>query len=252
MCSSAGSSTPALGEQRRVVGVEEPAHGEERPGAAAGEDVRGLGALEPGVHRHEHAARRRDAERGDDPLERVRRPHRDPVAALDARGERAPGRRRRPWRRASAKSTRRSPSTTASASPNRRAASRTMAGIVGQVTSLRTVRPPVAVVENETSRIGKASLQRTDMGLSSREAATRDRDVLPRPRVPPARPWSTSSTRPPTRGRSSSRSRPRSRRRSPTPPGSSARSGRRSTASRSSAATRCRARPTPATPSPRR
>ena len=44
MCSSAGRSTPALGEQRRVVGVEEPAHGEERPRAAALEDVRRLGA----------------------------------------------------------------------------------------------------------------------------------------------------------------------------------------------------------------
>ena len=56
--------------------------------------------------------------------------------------------------------------------------------------------------------------------------------------------WSPSSTRPPTPGRSSSTSRPRSNRRSRTPPASSARSAPRSKASRWSAATRCRARPT--------
>ena len=56
-------------------------------------------ALEPGVERHEHAAGRLQAERGDDPLPAVRRPDRDPVAGLDPRGEehRAP-RRRQPRR----------------------------------------------------------------------------------------------------------------------------------------------------------
>ena len=104
-------------EQRRVVGVEEPAHGEQRAGAAALEDVRRLGAAEPGVDRHERRAGGRDAERGDDPLERVRRPDRDPVAALDARREQRARRGVDHRRAASAKSTRRSPSTTASASP---------------------------------------------------------------------------------------------------------------------------------------
>ena len=86
-----GKGHARVGEQGGVVGIEEPAHGEERPGAAAVEDVRRLGALEAGVDRHEHAARGSDAERGDDPLRRVGCPHRDPVTRLDARREQGAG-----------------------------------------------------------------------------------------------------------------------------------------------------------------
>ena len=108
-------------------------------GAAAGEDVRRLGALEAGVHRDEHAARRRHAERGDDPLERVRRPDRDPVAGLDARRERARG-------AASATIAAQRGEVDPPAAVDHgfgvRGApggSRTIAGIVGHVTSLRTL-----------------------------------------------------------------------------------------------------------------
>ena len=73
-----------FGEERGIVGVEEPADGEQHAGVAAGEDVRGFGTAEARVHRNEDPARGRDAERGDDPLERVRRPHRDPFAGRDA------------------------------------------------------------------------------------------------------------------------------------------------------------------------
>ena len=45
-----------------------------------------LSPLEAGVERHEHAAGRLDAERGDDPLPDVRGPHGDAVAGLDSRG----------------------------------------------------------------------------------------------------------------------------------------------------------------------
>ncbi len=86
-----GQGNAGFREQGRVVGVEEPAHGEEGARAAAGEDERGLRTLEARVDRDEHAPGRRDTERGDDPLERVRRPHRDPVAALDPGRDERPG-----------------------------------------------------------------------------------------------------------------------------------------------------------------
>ena len=75
-----GQARAGAGEQRGVVGVEEAADREQHARVAAREDVRGLGAAEARVDRDEHTAGRRHAERGDDPLERVRRPHRHPVA----------------------------------------------------------------------------------------------------------------------------------------------------------------------------
>ena len=72
-------------QQRGVVGVEEPAYCEQRARLAAREHVRGLGALEAGVDRNEHAAGRGDAQGGNDPFERVGCPHRDTLAGLDAR-----------------------------------------------------------------------------------------------------------------------------------------------------------------------
>ena len=79
-------------EQVDVVGVEEVGDGEQQLGVRAVEDVRRFVALEPRVHRHDHAAGAVDAERGDDPLGDVGRPDRDAVAGLDAgRDERARG-----------------------------------------------------------------------------------------------------------------------------------------------------------------
>ena len=138
-----GEVDAGIGEERGVVGVEEPADREQHARAAAGEDERGLGAAEARVDGDEHGTRGRDAERGDDPLERVRRPDRDAVAALDARRAPAPRAASATAADSAANSMRRVPSTTASASPNRRAASRTIAGIVGHVTSLRVAPDPV-------------------------------------------------------------------------------------------------------------
>ena len=73
------------GQRRRVVGAEELAHRERDARAAALEDVAHLVGLEARVHRHDRAAGAEDAERGDQPLVAVRRPDRDPLAALDAR-----------------------------------------------------------------------------------------------------------------------------------------------------------------------
>ena len=131
-CARARRASTPLREQRGIVGVEEPAHGEQHPRAAAREDVRRFGAAEARVDRNQHATRRRHPERGDDPLEGVRRPDRDAVAALDARREQRTGRVGRPgvaaWR--SRRASRRRPRPR----PRRmrRAVSRTMAGIVGQ------------------------------------------------------------------------------------------------------------------------
>ena len=157
-------------EQRRVVGVEEPAHGEERPRAAAREDVRRLRAPEARVDRHEHAARGRDAERGDDPLERVRRPHRDPVAALDARRDAARAPRRRPWPRSVGEGD--APVAVddgLGVAPTRRAPSRTIAGIVGHVTSLRTCVPRRRLRERD-QRSWKGALATTGYGVSAWKA----------------------------------------------------------------------------------
>lgn len=48
------------------------------------DDVGGLLGLEPGVDRHQHAARGEQSERRDDPLGRIGRPHRDAIALFDA------------------------------------------------------------------------------------------------------------------------------------------------------------------------
>ena len=84
------------GERGDVVDPEEVGDGHQGPGAAAADDVDGLGALEPGVDRDERGARFPQAEGGDDPAHAVGRPDRHPVAGLDARrdqpGAEGPGR----------------------------------------------------------------------------------------------------------------------------------------------------------------
>ncbi len=82
----------SVAQHGHVVGVEEPAHGEERSGVGPVEHVGRLLALEPGVHRDEPPARAERAERGDDPLPRVRSPDRDAVTGPDAERHRAAGR----------------------------------------------------------------------------------------------------------------------------------------------------------------
>ena len=102
-----------------VVVAEEAVVGDEQPRTAPAQDPRGLVALEPGVQRDEDGAGRHGAEGRRDEQAPVRRPHRDPVAALDAGRDHRRRRcaaRRRPGRRTS---TGRSPSMRASRSPNR-------------------------------------------------------------------------------------------------------------------------------------
>ena len=79
-------------EHGDVVGVEEVRDGHEGPGPAAREDVGGLGALEPGVDRHEDGARLEEAEHGDDPLASCWAPRSPP--GRRARRPTPPGRRR--------------------------------------------------------------------------------------------------------------------------------------------------------------
>ena len=75
-----------------VVVAEEAVDGDEHAGAAAVEEVGRLGALVPGVDRHDHAAGGLQAEHGDDPLPHVGRPDRHAVARLEPGGdERAAG-----------------------------------------------------------------------------------------------------------------------------------------------------------------
>ena len=128
---SARATRPARRRRQEldVVGVEEVGDGEEqlRPGPI--EDVGGLGALEPRVERHDHAAGRVDAERGVHPLGGVRRPDRDPVAGLHARRDERAGRGDRGARRAAENVIRSRSSTSASSEPNSRAARSTIAGI---------------------------------------------------------------------------------------------------------------------------
>ena len=233
-------------EQRRVVGVEEPAHREQHAGAAAREDVRRLGAPEPRVDRDEHAARGRHAERGDDPLERVRRPHRDPVAALDARREeRARGvvdhRRERGEVDAPgavdhglgvAEAVRGVPDHRGDRRP------RDLAAHPG-IPPLRSAKTRLTEFESALAVIGYRLIIEPTAG--NRPMRAHDHEYHPLTVVDvvdETRRHAVVRPRHPARARA---------RRSPTPPGSSARSGRRSTASRSCAATRCRARPTPAT-----
>ncbi len=94
-----GLDVDRVAQHLHVVGVEEAADGHERADPGLAEDVRGLATLEAGVQGDEHPADRLEAERGDDPLEAVRGPDRDPVAGLDAdREERRERLRRRPRR----------------------------------------------------------------------------------------------------------------------------------------------------------
>ena len=67
-----------------VVVAEEAVVGDEQPGTAPAQDPGGLVALEPGVQRDEDGAGRHGAEGRRDEKTPVRRPHRDPVAGLDA------------------------------------------------------------------------------------------------------------------------------------------------------------------------
>jgi hypothetical protein len=53
------------------------------PGMGAVDQVRRLGPIEPGVDRDEHSATAMGTESGEDPLQRVRGPHRDPFTWLD-------------------------------------------------------------------------------------------------------------------------------------------------------------------------
>ena len=107
------ASTPAVVEQRDVVGAEEVGDRDEHPGAAASEDVGRLGPLEPRVDRDEHGAgleqaeqRRRSTRRCSAPRWRRGRPVRCPTRRAPAPKRRASveqlgvgessGRRRRP------------------------------------------------------------------------------------------------------------------------------------------------------------
>ena len=83
-----------LVEQGRVIGAEEPLHGQEDPGSRRPQDVRRLGSLVAGVQRHEHRAGADRAQGRDDPLRAVRRPDGDAVAGVDAVGHHRPGGRR--------------------------------------------------------------------------------------------------------------------------------------------------------------
>ena len=82
-----GKGSPQRGQP---VGAQEPARDEEDPGAAAADDVQGLGAGEPGADRHQGGARAERAERGEHPVAGVGRPDRDPVAGGHARGDERP------------------------------------------------------------------------------------------------------------------------------------------------------------------
>ena len=82
-----GKGSPQRGQP---VGAQEPARDEEDPGAAAADDVQGLGAGEPGADRHQGGARAERAERGEHPVTGVGRPDRDPVAGGHARGDERP------------------------------------------------------------------------------------------------------------------------------------------------------------------
>ena len=74
-------------EERDVVGVEEVADGEQEARARRAQHVCRLLAEEAGAHRHEHPAGGVEAERGEDPLMDVRRPHRRAVARLEPTGD---------------------------------------------------------------------------------------------------------------------------------------------------------------------
>ncbi len=78
------------GSQRgeAVCAEERPGH-EQRACAAPADDIQRFGSGEPGVDRHQRGASSLRAERCDDPVVRVRRPDRDPVAGLNTRRRRA-------------------------------------------------------------------------------------------------------------------------------------------------------------------
>ena len=82
-----GKLAPQSGQGRRVVDAEELTDGERDPCTAAGEDVAHLLALEARVHRHDRAAGAEDAERGDQPLVPVGRPHRGALTRLETGGD---------------------------------------------------------------------------------------------------------------------------------------------------------------------
>ena len=79
-------------QQGHIVGVQEVGDGEQDAGAGLLEDEVGFPALEPGVHRHQHASGQMDPQAGHHPLPDVGGPDRHPVAGFYARGHQRPGR----------------------------------------------------------------------------------------------------------------------------------------------------------------
>ena len=71
-------------EQRRVVGAQEAAHGQQHRRAGRAQDVARLAALEARVERDEDSAGAQGAEGGQHPLRAVGRPERDAVPRPDA------------------------------------------------------------------------------------------------------------------------------------------------------------------------
>ncbi len=69
--------------RRGVVLAEESLLHQDGLRRAAGDDVGRFVGLEPGVDRHQHPTRGQQPERRDDPLRRIGRPDRDPIALID-------------------------------------------------------------------------------------------------------------------------------------------------------------------------